>query len=252
MRIRELMVTSEEYTDTLVISVVFFALLLMLVSLQLVLKPDAEWILQPSFVAVALVPFIIFLAVTDRLEAFGGGGFEVKLREQAKKTISPTVVEDRFDLTPEETQRKASLEALHERDSLPTTLIFELWTENYYEADIVEEYLNILFENPEFRYVIFNNNEGKFQGYMYAETFEKLAQTADDVIAEIESGKILSRESVNKNSITRERSNQDVLNAMDEWDVVELAVVDEERRFIGVITQEEIVRDMLTRAFRDV
>jgi Mg/Co/Ni transporter MgtE len=72
------------------------------------------------------------------------------------------------------------------------------------------------------------------------------------VTDELESGVILTRDGVITASVSSESTNRETLRKMDQRNLSELAVVDSANQFVGVITQDEIVRKLLSSAVRAV
>jgi hypothetical protein len=245
------MATREQLVQAGLLTVTFVAVIALLVALQLTFGPPGGALIEPTFVVVAFVPFLIYLGVTGRLERFSGGGFELRLREQADKTVTPQRTDDTIEVTPEETQQKGSLAALVDRETPPTALSFRTGAENIYAPSVIYQYLETLGDNPDFRYIVFTDSVGGFEGYMHANEFEYLFETTE-VTDELESGVILTRDGVITASVSSESTNRETLRKMDQRNISELAVVDSANQFVGVITQDEIVRKLLSSAVRAV
>jgi predicted transcriptional regulator len=86
---------------------------------------------------------------------------------------------------------------------------------------------------------------------MHAADFERLLDTADDIVEHIENGTILQHPAAIRGSVARTATNRQALRRMDALNLSELAVLDEADRFAGTITQDEIVRKILANVIRE-
>lgn len=238
----------EELLQTGAVSSVFLGILVGLGYFQQLYFPGA--FTDPILVAVALVPILFFLAVTGRLYRLSGGGFEIVLQEQARKFISPDAATE-VDVEPERLDAKvrtAEIEDMKRR--APTALTFELEKTDYYVRGAILDYLETL---ETLRYVVFQDANGRFEGYSPVLDFIRLVQNYDvGVVEKIENREILDMEIVHTESIKSDSSNEECLRAMDDYDVNELAVVDSDGKFTGVVTQDEIIRKLVSSAITEV
>jgi len=78
----------------------------------------------------------------------------------------------------------------------------------------------------------------------------KAFMETEDIIQKIESGEILEDTRVIRNSIEIDSTNKQALDEMERVNINLLPVIDDRRAFVGVITQEEIVRKTLTKLLR--
>lgn len=86
---------------------------------------------------------------------------------------------------------------------------------------------------------------------MHANDFRKLLQSGSDIVEQIETGGILENASIIQGFIHKDTNNKKALDKMDSLNSNELAVVDKNDRFVGTITQEEIVRKILAKVIRE-
>jgi CBS domain-containing protein len=73
-----------------------------------------------------------------------------------------------------------------------------------------------------------------------------------NIIDEIESGTILTRSKMKKKCIAVDSSNSEALDKMEQEDINELAVLDSSEQFVGIVTQENLVRKLLTDVIRQI
>lgn len=262
------MTTIRHLSETLLLTITFLAIIGGLAYLQGEYGNGSEALFKPVFAVIALVPSLIYLVVTGHIRKFSGGGFDIILREQARESVSFEALEDPIELRPEyaeergrldpedsEIRIKEGIERMVGDGDTPTTISLQLGEEELYEYWIIEEYYEILSEpgNSGFRYVLFTGPDGRFEGYMHAEEFGELLSSIDgDIVSELENGRILDRETVSRASVSINGSNQEALREMERRGVTEVAVINSARRFVGVITQEEIFRKVLTSVVRGV
>ena len=239
--------------QTILMSIIFFLTLLIVVYLFAKVPGENEFRLNTIHLFIALTPFVVLLIVSGKLkEIRGPGGIALSMRDEIQKPISMEYKDEQMEVNPEVVQAKGGMESLQVAisDNPPTTLSFQIRRSGYYGKWAIEEYIRELKRHPYFRNILFNDLNGRFQGYMNVNEYEKILKNTDDIVQELESGDILTYESINKNLIHINTTNKQALDAMESKNVNELAVVDESNRFVGVITQEEIVRKVLTKIIR--
>lgn len=244
------MATTEQYAETTVMTGIFFAIVFGVLLLQRRFGGGSEVEIGLSTIVLGLVPFLFFLIVTGRLERLRGGGFGVVLREQAHRAIDGVSDED-IEVVTEKPELK-SLEANRSggnRTATPTTLAFEIGREECYDTELIEEYLRML--SKDLRYILFLDGSGDFEGYVHRDDFETLLGGDTDLVAEIETGSILARPTVNTAAIPNDSSNKTALQEMNRRHIDEVAILDSSGRFVGVVSQDEIVRKLLTNAIRE-
>jgi len=244
------MASTRQYVETATMTVVFFGVVFLLVVVQQQFGGDVGAVFQPSVVALGLVPIVFYLIATGQLQRFSGAGFELVLRRQAERALDG-VGDEEIELVEEAIEMKERLADLYEMDeqNRPTTLAFEIGREGFYEAWAISEYLDVLSDG--LNYVLFVDDAGQFEGYTYVSEFESLLAD-EDVVREIETGDVLARPAVHTAAIPHESSNRAALQEMDRLGVDEVAVLNPNDRFVGVVTQDELVRKLLTEAIREV
>ena len=237
-----------EFLQAGVVSVVFLLLLVGLGILEQVFVAGA--FTNPVLVVVALIPIIVYLAVTGRLSRFSGGGFEIELQAAARKFISPDASQT-IDVDPERLDAKyhaGALEAVKQR--APTALTFEIGRAGYYALGAIEAYLD---ELETLTYVVFTDANDRFEGYAPVEQFRRLVGNyAIDIVGELESGHITDRPIVRTEAIRSDRTNEECLRTMDELNVDQLAVLDANGAFVGVVRQDAIIRRLVSSALTEV
>jgi hypothetical protein len=244
------MSTSKRILQTIGISVAFLCVLVLVLFVTENLNLGK---LEAIHVFVALVPFIILLVMSGRLKEIGGpGGIALSLRDEVQKPVSPEAAGDKLVVDPEITLEKGAIPAIHEQiaQNPPTTLSLRIHRPGYYSEFAIQQYIEQLEEYPVFHNVLFVDTEGRFQGLMPAHAFKALLQERD-VVPLLEDGRILELPKVVTAFVPVGSTNQQALAEMDRVDANTLAVVDQREEFVGIITQDEIVRKVLTKVMRE-
>ncbi len=232
-------------TTTILISILFF-LLLYLLSLLDMQKISA------LTVFIALTPFLIWLIASGKIkEIKGPGGIGLSLKDQMEQKVRPHEELQTIQVEPERVMSKAAAPPLSDLspNQLPSTLSFVIGLKNFYVKNAIDYYLNSLSGAAGLRYILFTDEQGKFKGLMKADDFSALVKRSDPVPA-IEDGSILQKPEVITESISTSGNYKQALNIMSERNISLLPVVDDQERFKGIITQDEIVRQVLTNVLR--
>lgn len=133
----------------------------------------------------------------------------------------------------------------------PTTLSFVVGRPHAYARSVIQRYVDALSTTPQFRHILFKDDVGAFLGYMPASVFKQLLDANDDIVDRIESGAILQHRAVIRGSVAQTATNRQALHRMDALNLSELAVLDADGRFVGTITQDEIVRKILASVIQE-
>lgn len=155
-----------------------------------------------------------------------------------------------MDVKPERLDAKvrtSEIEKIKRRS--PTALTFELEKEGYYNREAILDYLESI---ETLQYVIFLNAEGEFEGYSAILDFIRLVQNYDvQIVEKIENRKILDLEIVHTKSIKIDSTNKECLLAMEDHAVTELAVVNSDGKFKGIVAQNDIIRKLMSSAITE-
>ncbi|MEJ2055232.1 MAG: hypothetical protein P8X42_15050 [Calditrichaceae bacterium] len=237
----------------IILTLIFFVLLIIITAAAWGFQDAADRKVESIYVIIAVIPFIIYLILSDKLKGFKGGGIELILRDAADKEVSGYVADDKIEVSPEPQMEKQSLDMLHEkiRSQEPSTLSFIIGRSGYYSDWAVNQYIESLTNMPAFRYILFKDANEKFMAYMSVDDFENIVLTKDNFIKLIESGDVMNLPGIRKGSIRKNAKNKQALAKMDALNITELAVVDEKDRFLGTLSQDEIVRKVLSGIIRD-
>ena len=234
---------------TIVLSIIFFAILV-LVGMLANKMPAIE----PVHVFLSLIPFIILLIVSGQLkELRGPGGIGLILREQVENKISTEYEDKPLEVEEGVDYEKGGMMALHNviATNPPTSMSFIISKTNYYNDAVIQNQVEQLLKYPEFRYIVFTDSNKNFLGAMDAREFMMMIRSRRNIVEELESGFILEHPNVLRAKVDKSSTNRKALSIMEASNINKLAVVDADHRFIGVVTQDEIVRRILARVIKE-
>lgn len=238
--------------QTVVISLTFFVILFIISSENFFIN-QIGFKIESIHVFIALIPLVIWLIVSGKLkEIKGPGGIGLSMRYEVQKPITPELTDSPLKIDRAIVRAKGGVDELQSRiiQDRPTTLSFVISRKDYYGQWEIGEYIRELGIHPEFRFILFTDTKGKFKGCMKVSDYEKLLDTGE-VVEMIESGRIMNDPRVIKNSMQKISTNKQALNEMDKLNTNWLPVVDDKNKFIGVVTQEEIVRNIIAKVIRE-
>lgn len=246
------MSTLKVIIHTILISLTFF-LILFTVSSDDFFANQPQNKIEPIHIFIAFIPFSILLLVSGKLKEISGpGGIGLTMRDEVQKPVFPELITP-LEIEQDIVEEKGRNVPLQDKISKihPTTLSFEILKRNFYREDAINNYIQELRKHPNFKFILFTDSEGKFKGYMKVGDFKGLMEISN-IVQKIESGAILEDPRVINNFIKITSTNKQALYEMDKMSDNILPVVDGERKFIGIVTQEGLVRKILTKVLRDV
>lgn len=243
--------------QTILISLIFFSILF-IVSSDDFFANQPENKIEPIHIFIAFIPFTILLLVSGKLKEISGpGGIGLTMRDEVQKPvflelitpleIEQDIVEEKKRNVPPQGELNAPFQYKISKNP-PTTLSFEILKRNFYEKNAINRYIEELRKHPNFKFILFTDSEGKFKGHMKVGDFMEI----NNIVQEIERGVILKNSKVIKNFIKITSTNKQALYEMDKMSTNILPVVNCERKYIGIVTQEELVRKILTKVLREV
>lgn len=247
-----LMSTLKVIIQTILISLTFFSILF-IVSSDNFFANQPENKIEPMHVFIAFIPFIILLLVSGKLKEISGpGGIGLTMRDEVQKPVFPELITP-LEIEQDIVEEKGRIDTLQDKISKihPTTLSFEIRKRNFYRENAINSYIRELRKHPNFKFILFTDSEGKFKGCMRVGDFNELMEI-NNIVQKIENGEILEDPRVIKNFIKITSTNKQALYEMDKMSANILPVVDGEIKFIGILTQEGLVRKILTKVLREV
>jgi cytochrome oxidase Cu insertion factor (SCO1/SenC/PrrC family) len=247
------MSTDKMVMNTIIISAGFFSLLFGVTAVGFVLQ-WFEFKLEPVHLFIALIPFVILLIVSGKLkEIKGPGGIALSLRDEVQRPLSPELTQTPLEVEPQPVAVKGRVDRLRTmiEQKSPTTLSFEVGRKDYYGEWAIKKYIKELETRPDFRFILFNDADGKFLGLMKLQNYKSVL-LAENIVEKLETRDILQHPKVVKTSVPVNSTNREALEGMDKANTNMLVVVDHQGRFVGVVRQEEIVRKVLAKVLRAV
>lgn len=240
---------------------------LFVLSLGLRAWTDSKYEIRAIDVALALVPFCIWLVMTGRIKKLAIGGFEVEAAE-AIRTAAATSVEQQVSfsdpLTIDEVVEHVDAAAKGAVSEIPRlirrkieALEFVLGKGGYY-GPAIARYFDALGAHPYLKYIILRHDSGRLFGILKArefiaflqeqgqEAYEEFAQRTND--GGTESLEWLARLPGfidGKHAATPDADKKSVLEKMEHLETDSLPVVDSNGRFGGMIDRARITASLI-------
>jgi hypothetical protein len=247
-------------------------------------RSDNRIDIKNADVVLALVPVALWLFLTGKIQEFGFG--EVKIVAAFKTAAKESVDKQLSKVLPVEAVRVSAKGGTNEIqraiDEKSRALSFTLGRGNYYSGSAISEYLDRLTEYPYLRYLVLNNSDGTFFGLADARQTAEILRSASrpraepanltDSLHEFEQRSIGGAEprlSAQKladwlnagskaeletlpgfipaaSALDQKTDRQKALERMNTLDVQTIPVVDENRRFAGIVDRSKLTASILT------
>lgn len=230
---------------TILATIVIIILLIVLINIKNKIL-IAETI-DASIIFLSLLPFLIYLVISNKISEIGGGGFAIKFYKASEAKV---IFKEEVPYFDEEAIVKWSVEHLR-NNILPefaknprSTLKVKKEYKGHYEYKASKEYLEELTRFDFFRYVLFVEENDVFNGYILARSL--LAQLmsveqGNSIIDNINEWNLDKIPGFRKDYVFNYQSSKEVLRIMEERVITDIAVVDKDMKFKGFTN-----RDMIT------
>jgi CBS domain-containing protein len=228
----------------------FFAILIVLVLIHA--KVNGGFKIEMSWVALALTPAIIWLLVNGSLAEFSGFGIAFKIKEASAQTFSLSLEGDKIEFSTIEQEEKGGTDRIDRMIEQRTpALAFVLGRKGYYNQHAIEDYLRRLTQHEFFKYGVFIDASGKFQGMTDA---RKLLRQLDNLglVKVIEERALDAIPGVAIQSVSATGSKRQALQIMHDHNLNELPVVDEDARLVGVVERNKLTSSILMQLVSDL
>jgi hypothetical protein len=227
---------------TVVFTVLFFGIFVLLA----VLKRKYGFTIEPTWIAVALLPAIIWLLFSDRLSGFTGFGVEVRLQTASKErlSLSPDSRILPRKIPPKEKGGEEEIPSF--RQQKIAALDFELGSGRYNN----ELTLRYLEEVPSLKHIIFTDAADRFLAIAPASSlysFMKYVRDFDFALT-IKESKLPDISGLQTNFLEESDTRAEALSKMSATS--ELAVVNQDREFIGLVSRDAVLRDLIVEALQ--
>lgn len=223
----------------------FFLILLGLIVIHA--KVNGGFKIETSWIAIGLFPAVIWLLATGQLQEFSGFGLAFKLREASAKPFSLKLDGSKIDPVPLTLGEKGGVGEIPELVRNRTgALTFELGRRGYYYGPAIRDYLERLTQHDFFRYVVFTDSRKEFRGLVPARVLlDQLRAGTTDIVRVIETAAIDQIRGVVAASVSTTSNKRDALKVMEEKNLAEVPVVDEAKRFVGIVERDKLTSSIL-------
>ena len=184
---------------------------------------------------------------SGQLAELSGFGVAFKLREATARPFSLNL--DGTKIEPEvlPANEKEGMEAIPRFiEKRVPAMTLQIGRQSYYYGPAIMEYLERLTKHDFFRYVVFVDGSGQFIGLVPARTFYEQLHTHNiNIVSVIEKGDIKILDGIVTSAISTNSNKREVLEKMAAENVTELPVIDEGKRFIGVIDRDKLTSSVV-------
>jgi hypothetical protein len=241
------------------LSVGSFVLILAL--LVLIRAKNSRFEVKPADIVVAVVPVIVFLLVTGKLQKFEIGEGGVKIETAFVKASTSAITSQITPLTglpaePIAIDAKRGVAEIPKLVKQKTEgLLFRLGHGGYY-GQAIDKYLVQLTKEPFLKYLIFENPDRTFFGMASARELSALFQTqrppftAKDFAGWLNSGNKAALTRLpgfigRQNALNQQTDKRQALQTMESVNMDTLPVVQEEARFAGIVNRSRLTASLL-------
>jgi CBS domain-containing protein len=234
---------------------------LILAALVLLRARNSRFEVKPADIVVAVLPVVVFLLVTGKLQKFEVGEGGVKIETAFVKASSSAIAAQVAPLTglPSEPLRLDPKQGVEEIPALIARktegLLFRLGYGGYY-GPAIEEYFRMLGGQPFLKYVILQNQDGTFFALADARELIGLLQaarppyTASGFAGWLNAG---NKEALGRlpgfigsgDAVTGAEDKGEVLRKMEALNADARPVVDDKLRFAGIVSRSRLTASLL-------
>lgn len=212
-------------------------------------------------IALILLPLIVYLSASGKLAEFKApGGIEAKFAQAAAESVSPaseTVAYDNPQVVAKEGVRNLIERKAKEIDeSKPIVMTMGIGGQAQYNALDVEQYMKVLSQFRNFKFVVFLDREEAFVAYMPSWALSQLVQVPDlasEFLGAVNQGQVaqvLRYPGVVSRTISTKSTNAEALREMLQQNIEALVVIDDQRKLRGVVEREQVLSRMMLSLVR--
>lgn len=242
-----------------VISICSFVLIITV--LVLIRARNRRFEVKPADIVVAVLPIVVFLLVTGKLQKFEIGEGGVKIETAFVKASTSAIVSQVTPLTglpsvPIRLDPKRGVEEIPKLIARKTEgLLFRLGHGGYW-GPAIKEYFRLLARQPFLKYLIIENPDGTFFAMSDARELTGLFQAERPPYSASDFAEWLNaanREALarlpgfiaSQHSVTKEADKSQTLRKMEALNLSTLPVVDNQRHFVGIVNQSRLTASLL-------
>ncbi|MFH7319969.1 hypothetical protein ACHHRT_05060 [Desulfurivibrio sp. D14AmB] len=235
--------------------------LAILAALVLLRAKNSRFEVKPSDIVVAVVPVVVFLLVTGKLQTLEIGEGGLKIESAFVKAGEVSIDQQVEPLTgvPAEPVRLDPKEAVSKIPQLierrTEGLLFRLGHGGYW-GPAIEEYFAALSRQPFFKYLIIEHPDGRFFGIVDARALTELLQNSNAPYRADDLARWLNQTDTKKlaqlpgfvaanDAIPTGTDKFQALQRMETLGVERLPAVDEVQRFVGMIERSRLTASLL-------
>jgi CBS domain-containing protein len=213
---------------------------------------------EPDWIAVAVLPVLFWLFYSGKLAGVKAFGVELKAALQ-RASIEPIVPDERIVFEAVYPEDKKDIEMIDSYISRKVPAIsFELGRVGYYSGMAIKKYLEALLPHGFFRYVVFNDRDGRLDAIMPASKLYLAGSVSgnplngfNEIRKGIESARIRDLPGVVPARLAL-RSTDSKRMAIEKFaraEVEELPVVDGKGVLVGVVNRGKLQSELLASVF---
>ncbi len=209
------------------------------------------------FISLLLIPILVYVIISGKLEELKGpGGLEAKFVKAANESISAAT--EKVELSIEEMQivLKEGLTLLEKKrlelnEAQPIVMIMEIGKRGYYDRVAVLNYIDMLSQFRNFKFVVFLDRNNQFVSYMPSWAVKGLISKqylGDEFISIINNGnknELFQFPGVVRETIRTESTNAEALREMTKQNLEALVVIDGNNQLKGVVEREQVLSKMM-------
>ncbi len=242
--------------------------LLILATLVLLRARSSRFEVKPSDIVVAIIPVVVFLLVTGKLQKFeigeGGVKIETAFVQASTASIDPQVTpltglpSEPIQLDPKTAVSK--IPSLIERRT--EGLLFRLGHGGYW-GPAIEEYFSALGRQTFFKYLIIEHPDGRFFGLADARALYEMLSNRSGPFGADQLARWLNQSDtkalarlpgfIGQDQAVRKGTDKfEALLKMEELNVDWLPAINEEQRFAGIVERSRLMASLLIDVTRNL
>jgi CBS domain-containing protein len=206
-----------------------------------------------TLIALILIPLIVYGVVSGRLTEFKGpGGWSATFKKVSSQAVELTgvAIEDTV-MIEKMGPRETLLQFEQTQAGKPVIMTLTLGNQNYI-ANAIRSVVKDTAQYPEFKFVVFVEQQGKVVSYAPVRKFrmelERDQARSERLVAAINSGmadEVRHFPEMRIETVSRTTSNADALEKMEKLKLDAILAVDENDKPIGVVERQHIVNQMV-------
>ena len=243
---------------TILLSIaIFIGVVALLVYLRM--KSGNKFEIKNSEIAIALIPIVLFLLLTGKIQKFEFGDLKIETAfvEASQAAIKSQI--STLEGLPVETLRsdsKAGVGRIPELVRRKTqALVFRMGHGGYY-GPAIEQYIDELTKHPFFQYIVINNNDGSLFGMVDATEVAATIKSDDGLYSSHDFDNWLNGSNSSElagipgftaaeHSLKQDTDKKAALELMEQLNLEALPVVDNQQRLLGIVNRSRLTASLI-------